>query len=88
MFFVMALREQYSAVRFCFQLCKNAAGTVLMLKTAFKDDALSKTQVFEWLSRFKRGDEMTIDDKPRPGRPSTSRTDQNVAKICALVLED
>lgn len=52
----MVLSEQYSAVRFRFQLGKNAARTVIMLNTAFKDDALGKTQVFEWLSSFKRGE--------------------------------
>lgn len=31
---------------------------------------------------------MTIDEKKRPGRPLMSRTDINVTKICALVLED
>ncbi|PNF34473.1 hypothetical protein B7P43_G11241 [Cryptotermes secundus] len=51
-----------------------------MLKAAYKDDAMGKTQVFEWFSRFKNG-EMSIDDKPRSGRPSTARTHENVDKI-------
>ncbi|KAJ8961662.1 hypothetical protein NQ318_021260 [Aromia moschata] len=39
--------EQRAAVKFCFLLGKNAAETVLMLKTAYKDDAMGKTQVYE-----------------------------------------
>lgn len=35
--------------------------TVIMLKTAYKDDTLRKTQVFEWFSYFKNG-EMSIED--------------------------
>ncbi|KAG8278082.1 hypothetical protein J6590_028908 [Homalodisca vitripennis] len=31
---------------------------------------------------------MSIEDKPRSGRPSTSRTDENVEKIRELVLTD
>lgn len=80
-------REQRAAVKFCFLLGKTGTETFEMLKTAYKDDALGKTQVFEWFSRFKKG-EMSIDDKPRSGRPSTSRTDENVAKIREIVLED
>ena len=58
-----------------------------MLKTAYKDSAMGKTQVYQWFSRFKEG-EMSIDDKPRSGRPSTSRIDENVEKVHAIVLED
>ncbi|KAJ8942258.1 hypothetical protein NQ318_008001 [Aromia moschata] len=61
---------------------KNAAETVLMLKTAYKDDAMGKTQVYEWFSRF-NGD-MSIDDKRRSGRPSTARNDENVEKIIPM----
>ncbi|PNF41490.1 hypothetical protein B7P43_G13226 [Cryptotermes secundus] len=69
-------REQRAAVKFCFLLGKSGTETLEMLKTAYKDDAMGKTQVFEWFSRFKNG-EMSIDDKPRSGRPSTARTHEN-----------
>ena len=51
-----------------------------MLQKALIEEALSRTQVFEWFARFKRG-EMSIEDHPHSGRPSTSRTDKNVEKI-------
>ena len=51
-----------------------------MLQKAFKEKALSPTQVFEWYAWFKRG-EMSAEDHPHSGRPSTSRTDENVEKI-------
>ncbi|KAJ8936758.1 hypothetical protein NQ318_023195 [Aromia moschata] len=75
-----SLSEQRgAAVKLCFLLGKNAAETVLMLKTAYKDDATGKTQVYKWFARFKNGD-ISIDDKPRSGRPSTARNDENKAK--------
>lgn len=80
-------REQRAAVKFCFLLGKSGTETLEMLKTAYKDDAMGKTQVFEWFSRFKNGD-MSIDDKPRSGRPSTARTHENVEKIRAIINED
>ena len=41
---------------FCFLLGKSAAETVLMLQEAFKEEALSRTRVYEWYSRFKGGE--------------------------------
>lgn len=81
------LREQRAAVKFCFLLGKTGTETLEMLKTAYKGDALGKTQVFEWFSRFKSG-EMSIEDQARSGRPSTARTDENVKKIHEIILED
>jgi len=46
-------KEQRVCVKFCFLLGKSAAETVLMLQEAFKEEALSKTQVYEWYSHFK-----------------------------------
>lgn len=79
--------EQRAAVKFCFLLGKKASETVQMLKTAYKDDAMCQAQVYSWFTRFKNG-EMSIDDQLRSGRPSTSRTDENVQKINELVRED
>ena len=63
-----------------------------MLKTAYGDAALSKTRVYEWfllgfIVRFKNG-EMSIEDQRRSGRPATSRSDENVDKVNALIRED
>ncbi|KAJ8960478.1 hypothetical protein NQ318_013762 [Aromia moschata] len=55
-----------------------------MLKEVYGNECLSRTQVFEW---FKEGREMTEDD-PHPRRPSMSKTDENIEKICKLIRED
>ncbi|PNF41706.1 hypothetical protein B7P43_G03454 [Cryptotermes secundus] len=80
-------REQRAAVKFCFLLGKSGTETLEMLKTVYKDDAMGKTQVFQWFSRFKNG-EMSIYDKPRSSRPSTARTHENVEKIREIIKED
>ena len=81
---MQSLSEQSAAVKYYFLQGKNAAETVVMLKTAYKDGAMRKTQVNEW---FKNGD-MSIDDKPRSERPSTARIDENFETIRDLVLTD
>jgi hypothetical protein len=61
-------KEQKVCVKFRFLLGTSAAETVLMLQEAFKEEALSKTQLYEWYSRFKGG-EMSCEDQPRSSRP-------------------
>ena len=49
-------KEKRLCFKVCFLLGKSAAETVLMLQEAFKEEVLSRNQVYEWCSRFK-GDE-------------------------------
>jgi len=59
-------KEQRVCIKFCFLFGKSAAETVLMLQEAFKEEALSRTQVYEWYSRSK-GCEMSREDQPSSG---------------------
>jgi len=68
-------------------LGKAAAETVTVLRKAFKEEALSQAWVYEWFSRFKSGD-MSPEDQPRSGRPSTSRTDENIQRIHDVIMFD
>ena len=58
-----------------------------MLQEAFKEQALSRARMFDWFSRFKKGD-LSIEDQPRSGRPSSSRNDENIVKIREKLNED
>ena len=48
---------------------------------------MSKTRVYEWYKRFQDGRE-DVEDYERPGRPSTSITDENVEKLKEMVMND
>ena len=74
-------------MKFCFPLGKSAAETVLILQEAFKEEALIRTQVYEWYSRF-RGGEMSCEDQPRTGRTSTCRNDENLEKFRNTINAD
>jgi len=58
-----------------------ATETVLMLQ-----EALSRT-LYEWYSRFKGG-EISCQDQPRSGRPSTCRNVENLDKIRNAINAD
>ena len=74
-------------MKFRFLLGKTAGKSVVMHETAYKEAALGKTQVYEWFSCFRNG-ELSLADQPRSGQPSTSRTDENIARIREVILED
>jgi len=46
-------REQRICIKFCFKMCKNATETFQFLQQAFGEDAMGRTQVFDWFRRFK-----------------------------------
>ena len=75
--------EQMMAIKFCVKFGKTAAETVPMIKTAFKEDALSDRQVFRWHKAFLEC-RKEVDDEVRAGRPSTSNTDDNVTRVKEL----
>ena len=43
--------------------------------------------MFEWFSHSKKGD-LSIEDQPRSGRPSSIRNNENIAKIREKLNED
>ena len=56
-------REQCACIKFCFRLGKIAAECYEMLKTAFGEQAMGRSQTFQWFSRFKAGRTSTADNK-------------------------
>jgi transposase len=67
-------------MKFCFILGKSATETHEMLVEVYGDSAITRRTVYKWSERFRSGSE-SIDDEDRPGRPSTSCTDENISKV-------
>jgi len=79
--------EQRYVIEFCAKLGKSGSETLQLFRTAYGDAVLSSAQVFRWHKALKDGRE-NVDDKQRAGRPSTARTENNVARVKAVLDRD
>lgn len=78
---------QRVCIKFCVKNGFNGAKTLEMLEKCFGNDTLSKTNVYVWHERFRSGRE-SVEDDERSGRPSTSKTDENIDKIKEMMAEN
>ena len=58
-----------------------------MLVQVYGDNAMKKTAVCKWVKRFSEGRE-SVTDEERSGWPTTSRTEENIAKFLQIVHEN
>ncbi|XP_015905527.1 protein GVQW3-like [Parasteatoda tepidariorum] len=58
-----------------------------MLEKCFGNDSLKKTIIYQWHERFKSGRE-SIEVDERSGRPSTSKTDENIDKVKEMLVNN
>jgi len=79
--------EQRVAIKFCCKVNFSATKTVELIQKAYGDAALSQTTIFEWHKWFRESRESVKDDECS-GRPTTSRTDDNIAAVDKMVKED
>ena len=69
------------------KLGESATVTYKKLQRAYGEHSLSRAKVFRWHKSFLEGREQ-VEDEPRAGRPSTSKTDDNVERVRSLVRSD
>jgi len=71
-------------MKFCFNLQKRAKETHEMLKLVYGDPAVTMKTVYNWFERFRKGCE-SVEDEERLGRPSTSKTQENVERVIEMI---
>jgi len=69
------------------KLRKSGSETLQLLRTAYGDAVLSSAQVFRWHKLLKDRKE-SIEDEQCAGHPSTSRTENNMAHVKAVLDRD
>jgi hypothetical protein len=75
------------AIIFCFKAGLSATETLVLVQKAYGNEALNRSNVFRWYSRFRDGKELVEDDE-RGGRPKSTRTEVNIAAVVDLVKTD
>jgi len=79
--------EQRYAIKFCAKLGKSGSETLQLLRTAYGDAVFSSAQVFRWHKALKDGRE-SVEEQQRAGRPSASRTENNMTRVNAVLDRD
>jgi len=79
--------QQRVCINFCFRLGRTGAETYETLQADFGESCLNRSKTFEWYSPFKNG-RRSFEHDPRPGRPSTSHTEETVARVREIIRAD
>jgi len=79
--------EQRYSIKVSVRLGKTPTQTLPLIKEAYKNEVLSKAQVFRWHSEFRNGRE-SVEDLERCGHPSTATSDKSIAKVRDLLNSD
>ena len=66
---------------------RSVTDTLVLVQRAYGNEALNRSNVFKWYSRFRDGRELVEDDE-RGGRPKSTRTEVNIAAVADLVKND
>jgi histone-lysine N-methyltransferase SETMAR len=79
--------EQRVAIKFCFKAGLSATETLVLVQRAYGNEAVNRSKIFRWYSRFRVGRELVEDDE-RGGRPKSTRTEVNIDAVADVVKND
>ena len=79
--------DQRCPIKFCVKLGESTTVTYEKLQRAYGGHSLSRAQVFRRHKSSLEGREK-MEDEPHAGRPSTSKTENNVERVRSLVRSD
>ena len=74
-------------MKFCFKAGLSATEILLLVQKAYGNEALNRSNVFMWYSRFQGGRELVEYDEIGC-RPKSPRTVVNIAAVADLVKND
>ena len=75
-------------IKFCQKLSNNQTESIQKIQQAFGDEALSQIQKKKkWFNRDKHG-RVSMESEECSGRPSTSRNEEVIEKVCQIVMYD
>jgi hypothetical protein len=78
--------EQRVAIKFCFKAGLSATETLVLVQKAYGNEAVYRSDVFRWYSRFRDGRELVEGDE-RGARSKSTRTEVNIAAVAADLVK-
>jgi transposase len=78
--------EMREVIRFLFAEDLKPVEIIRRMQAQYGDNCLSCSKIYEWIDHFKK--ERTVCDEERSGRPSTSRTENNIQAVERMVREN
>ncbi len=79
--------EQPIAIRFFWKAGFNATKTFEVIQKVYGESAVHRATVFCWYNAFSEGWQL-VRDEQRCGRPMTTRTCKNIARVADILKED
>ena len=79
--------EQRVALKLCFKAGLSATETLVLVQQDYGNEALNRSNIFRWYSRFRDGRELE-EDEERCGRPKSARTVVNNTAVADLLKND
>jgi hypothetical protein len=79
--------EKSVSVKFCFKAGLSATETLVLVQKANGNEALNRSNVFMWHSRFRDAREL-VENEERGGCPKSTSTEENIAAVADLVKND
>ena len=79
--------EQRFAIKFCFQAGLSATETLVLVQKLYGNEALNRSNVLRWYSRFRDGREL-VEDGERCACPKPTRAELKIAAVAELVKND
>ena len=78
---------QRICIKFCVKNGIKRSKTLELLKVAYGECTVSQTSVYKWYKLFTEGRE-EVNNDARPGRSSTSTTNENTEAVKKIVMEN
>ena len=83
---VCTKQEQRSVIRFLWSEGASGAEMHRRLSAQYGNSVLPQRSVYEWIEKFKNG-RTSVTHEEGAGRPSTATTDDNIERVCDMVLK-
>jgi transposase len=79
--------EMRGMIRFLFAEGAKSVDIIRRMQAQYGDNCLSRSKIYEWVDHFTKG-RTSICDEERSGRPSKSRTENNIQAVERMVREN